>query len=174
VLSTRDGGKTWATRGNPCPTAGMWPVSVSFPDELNGWIACGGEGGAGTAAKAVIATTDGGRTWTVRAAVTLPGEPGTTGTIPFSDYMAGIAMRADGVGMAWMLRGTTVRTTDGGRTWKPMPPGEFDVVIPATGTVVTARNWLLFVWDANRGEYVLESTSDAGETWQAKSVIPQP
>jgi photosystem II stability/assembly factor-like uncharacterized protein len=149
-------------------------VSVSFPDATNGWIACAGEGGAGTAAKAVIATTDGGSSWTVRAAVTIPGEPGTTGTIPFSDYMAGIAMRPNGTGMAWMGRGTTLRTTDGGRTWVAMPPGDFDLVIASAGSAPTDRDWALVLFDGNHGQEVLETTADAGRTWQLKSVISTP
>jgi photosystem II stability/assembly factor-like uncharacterized protein len=174
VLSSQDGGMSWATQGNPCPTGGMWPVSVSFPDSLHGWIACAGEGGAGTAAKAVVGTTDGGRTWSVRAAVTLPAEPGTTGTIPFSDYLAGIAMRANGKGMAWMGRGTTLRTTDGGRTWLAMPPGDFDVVIASAGAAPTDRDWALLVFDGNRGQQLLETTANTGATWQVRSVISTP
>lgn len=127
--------------------------------------------GAGQAPKGVAETTDGGQTWTVRARVTPPSSP--VGSISISDYLDGIAMRPSGVGLAWEGRGGTLRTTDGGRTWTPMPPGGSDAgPIPAGGWAITDRDWLILLWDPNAQTTVLYATDDGGATWRVVSHVP--
>jgi photosystem II stability/assembly factor-like uncharacterized protein len=171
LLSTADGGRTWtALPASPCREIG-WLVSVSFVDRLHGWVGCAGMAGAGLAPKGVAETTDGGRTWTVRARVTPASGP--VGSISITDYLEGIAMRPSGVGLAWEGRGGTLRTTDGGRTWTPMPPGGSDAgPIPAGGWAITDRDWLILLWDPNAQTTVLYATHDGGATWRAVSHVP--
>jgi hypothetical protein len=124
------------------------------------------------AAKGVAETTDGGRTWVLRARVTPPGGPPAVGAISMADYLDGISMRPSGLGLAWEGRGGTMRTADGGGTWTPMPPGGSDAgPIPAGGWAVTDRDWLILLWDPNVQATVLYATHDGGGTWQAVSQV---
>lgn len=64
----------------------------------------------------------------------------------------------------WKRR-STVATSDAGLIWRPIPPGEFDVSLPAAGVAVDDRTWFLLIWDGNLGRSVLEMSRDAGATW---------
>jgi photosystem II stability/assembly factor-like uncharacterized protein len=172
VISTADGGRTWRMQANPCPGSIGWPVAVSFPDPLHGWIGCTANG-ASTNPKGVVATEDGGETWTVRSAVRIPGEGTSVGTIDFADYLIGLAMLSDGTGLWWGGRGTTQLTRDGGQTWVASPPGEFDAKIPSGALLLDDQQWLVAMWDGNAGQDVLEETRDAGQTWSTPS-LPAP
>lgn len=173
LLSTADGGRTWSVLpAAPCASIG-WPVTVSFASRLQGWVGCAGMGGAGEAAKGVAETTDGGRTWTMRAAAYPPGIGKDVGSISLVDYLAGISMRPSGVGLAWESRGGTLRTADGGRTWTPMPPGGTDAgPVPAGGWAVTDSDWLILLSDPNAQATVLYASHDGGRTWGTVAQVP--
>ncbi|HXX59991.1 MAG TPA: hypothetical protein VEI48_01725 [Candidatus Sulfotelmatobacter sp.] len=171
LLSTADGGRTWSSRGNPCPTGG-WPAAVSFPDAHDGWVGCTGPSAGGTAPKWVLGTTDAGTTWTVRAGVSIHGSGPSVGSIDFGDTLAGIAMRSDGVGTWWGVRGETQRTADGGRSWLAGQPGQFDVVIPASISLPTDTDWFALTWDGNAGKQVVEASHDGGRSWTTISAAP--
>lgn len=166
LLATADGGRTWTQHGNPCRQYGLAPVAVSFPDAGHGWIGCAGGAGAGTAPKAVMATVDGGKTWTVRSLVTLPGGPASVGRISFSGYLTGIAMRADGIGMQWVDRQNTFRTSDGGRTWMPIPPGSPDVATVSNAWLLADQDWFAIVFGGGDPEQKLMVSHDQGSSWQ--------
>jgi photosystem II stability/assembly factor-like uncharacterized protein len=175
VLSTTNGGRTWkALPASPCQSIG-WAVDVSFVSRTHGWVACAGGGGVGEAGKGIAETTDGGRTWTIRARAnpTATGFPADVGSMELSDYLDGISIRPSGVGLAWEGRGGTLRTTDGGRTWTDMPPGGSDAgPIPQGGQALTDRDWFILLWDGDAQATILYATRDAGTTWQAVSQIP--
>lgn len=176
VEATDDGGRTWSAPSGQEPCAGIgWPVAVSFVSPVHGWVGCAGMGGAGEASKGVAETTDGGRTWSVRASATPPvsGHSPGVGSIGMSDYLTGISMRPSGVGFAWEGRGGTLRTADGGRTWTPMPPGGTDAgPIPYGGWAVSDRDWVILLWDPNAQAVALYATHDGGGAWQMVSTIP--
>jgi len=52
-----------------------------------------------------------------------------------------------------------------------MGPGEFDVVLPTAGAVLTDSEWFLVVLDGNRGEQLLEVTHNGGQTWQTAAIL---
>jgi photosystem II stability/assembly factor-like uncharacterized protein len=160
VFRTRDGGHTWSSLGNPCPFG--WAAAVSFASPNRGWVACASEPGAGQQRKAIVETDDAGRSWSVRSEA---GIDHSVGHLFISDYVTGISMRPSEVGLMWMGRGTTAATSDSGRTWRAIPPGDFDVIIPAAGTTVDDRTWFLVAWDGNVGREVVEVSHDAGSTW---------
>jgi photosystem II stability/assembly factor-like uncharacterized protein len=179
LLSTTDGGRTWRIRPNPCILAATAPAAVSFTDARRGWVGCSGAGG-GTTPKAIMASADGGVTWTVRSSV--DGDPRTSvGTIDFADGLIGLAMLPDGSGIWWGDRGTTARTIDGGRTWTAIPLGSFDVRSIAAVALVDQRHWFAVVSgsdDPVSGGGViaerLKLSSDQGSTWTTVGLMPVP
>ncbi|HEY5486061.1 MAG TPA: YCF48-related protein [Candidatus Limnocylindrales bacterium] len=86
LVSTIDGGRTWAPGAAPCDYNGA--VSVSFVDALHGWAGCSWPAGAGQGPKGISATTDGGRTWRLVAADPLPPGP-VVGQISITGYLTG-------------------------------------------------------------------------------------
>jgi photosystem II stability/assembly factor-like uncharacterized protein len=167
LLHTSDGGATWARVGVPCPFGGV--SVVSFVTDRHGWVGCSETLGAGQEFKAVLETSDAGRTWAVRSAA---GPDRSVGAITSSDYLAGLAMRPSGIGLIWMGRGTTIRSADGGRHWESIPPGEFDAVIPAAGAVLDDRTWFLLLWNGDRGESGIVASVDSGDHWVDWPPIP--
>jgi photosystem II stability/assembly factor-like uncharacterized protein len=174
LVRTTDGGSTWEPHGISCPATTGRPIAVSFPDLEHGWVACNATFGAGNATKAILRTTDGGATWTVMASAPVPGHGKDVGQIGTNGYLAGVAMAADGVGMAWMGRGVTARTADGGRTWVNMPPGEWDVREADAGWALDDHDWLLHVSNGAGDQPALEATHDGGRRWSIVAVIPAP
>jgi hypothetical protein len=174
LLSSEDGGHNWAAIGGVCPPSTGVPAAISFPNATNGWLACDEDLGAGNAVKAILATTDRGETWEVRASLPWPGKGRVVGHLGANGYLHGLAMRASGVGMNWQGRGITEKTIDGGRTWLPTPPGDFDIVLPSAGWLLDDENWLLYVWNGIEGQATLELSTDAGASWEVVSIIPQP
>ena len=137
-LFTTDGGQTWqhATRVYP----GVGTVSmISFADQNRGFA-------VGSGVRALMKTTDGGRTWFRQDL------PIRIGLVKFFDPLNGIASSNEGV----------LTTNDGGQTWAQRPN--------ATG----AAEWFdtLRGWRINNSEVVggvirqkIERTTDGGVTW---------
>ena len=164
IIASSDGGKTWSPEPSPCPQGTGVPVALSFPAPDHGWLACNDTLGAGSATKAILRTTDG-KHWQVMASTPWPDGGQPVGRIDSSGYLIGLSMLGDGTGMFWAERGISDRTADGGRTWTGMTATSFDVVIPAFGWAVDGHDWLLYVWNGDLGRFVLEESTDGGETW---------
>jgi photosystem II stability/assembly factor-like uncharacterized protein len=167
ITLTRDGGETWEDRslgtipvreeaapertGTPL-TDDVILYAVAFPGPDHGYIA--GEFGT------VLATTDGGRTWTKQAV----GTQKTLFGIGFASAERGWAVGIDGL---------IVRTRDGGRHWE-VQRGEVEhEALEDVGFLETIKNPGLYDVDV-RGQHgvvvgdtgVLLTTADGGETWQ--------
>jgi photosystem II stability/assembly factor-like uncharacterized protein len=168
---TTDGGVTWeARRTPPCASIGG-PVAVSFVSATHGWVGCQLLYGAGSADKGIVETTDAGATWRVRS-LSAFGKP-PVGTISESDYLTGISMRPDGLGLAWEARGGTLRTADGGTTWATMPPGGTDAgPLPYGGSAATDRDWFVVLWDGDLQATALWASHDSGIHWRSLSAVP--
>ncbi|HEV2005044.1 MAG TPA: hypothetical protein VGQ85_00390, partial [Candidatus Limnocylindrales bacterium] len=175
VFHSNDGGRTWTEiAAAPCSSIGR-PVAVSFVGMLHGWVGCSGFLGAGQGGKGIVETEDGGRTWTVRARTDPSGQQVDVGSIPTSDYLVGISMRASGVGIAWESRGGTLRTTDRGRTWTAIPPGGSDAgPLPLGACTGSDRDWFVVMWDGTLQATALWASHDAGSTWTSVSQVPPP
>jgi photosystem II stability/assembly factor-like uncharacterized protein len=165
VFATSDGGRTWTPLRPPCDVGAA--AAVSFASPMRGWVACGGEPGAGQQSKSILETDDAGQTWTVRSEA----NGRAVGTLTSSDYVAGLAMRPSGTGLLWMTRGTTLRTTDAGRTWTAIPPGVFDVTLPHGGFALDDQRWWLIVWNGDVGRQALEASTDGGTTWDVLATL---
>jgi photosystem II stability/assembly factor-like uncharacterized protein len=174
---TTDGGQTWSgSPKQPCPAVTGQLVGVSFVDTKRGWVACSGDStGTEQLRKAVVGTTDGGRTWTVLASayVTTP----DVGSIPGTGLILGLSMRPNGTGLFVMLISAvdgTWRTADGGRTWTDVRIGANQGDYGAlAASLVDDRNWWLLLEGSEQALELAQST-DAGKTWHMISTLPPP
>jgi photosystem II stability/assembly factor-like uncharacterized protein len=154
-VKTVDGGRTWTSRGLGDLTGGL--VDVTFLDDRTGF-AVGGYGDGSTDAQqrasrvVVLATTDGGESWSVRHLGDRAGERGWKAQ--FVDVTTG-HVSIEGPTAA----GSVLRTTDGGRTWERRMVAS-GVSLEGIGFVSPERGW------AGSGR-TLYGTRDGGSTWQA-------
>jgi photosystem II stability/assembly factor-like uncharacterized protein len=107
VLRSEDGGDTWQRGEVP-----IWGriTGLTFVDAERGWAAAEDWGADGdTPHGAILATSDGGRTW----------EPQATSEA----VLTTISMDASGSGWAFGASGTALATRDGGATWQTVDCG---------------------------------------------------
>jgi len=111
ILRTEDGGQTWTLLS--CSTEATLR-SISFVSEDEGWIGGGGTREySGASEGVVLATDDGGETWSIVCEQRLP----SLRSIKFFSDVEGIA-----VGDSTDRHPSgLVSTSDGGRTWTPVP-----------------------------------------------------
>jgi photosystem II stability/assembly factor-like uncharacterized protein len=140
VLGTADGGRTWKSLGFTPLAADR----LQFLDDRHGFAVstCRSTPCADTA---VLATTDGGATWRVRSS---------------SAALYGVDFVSPDDGWAAAAGGGLVRSTDGGRTWSPVP-----APVPG-GCKLTAVNFPTPAegWAGGDGPCLLQ-TADGGRTW---------
>lgn len=150
LLRTTDGGRswqklhTWDTRR----TFGHWQSStLRFADGRHGWIVAPAHG-----EEAIIATSDGGRTWPIHSHAPPPS--------PHQIYVYD-ASHLWGAGAYWMESesgGALTASVDGGRFWQEVPSlpsqpyGDVFFQTPEMGWVST-RDGVL-------------ATTDGGDSWQ--------
>jgi photosystem II stability/assembly factor-like uncharacterized protein len=153
-MKTTDGGQTWARQTTPTQFGNVksYPVIVHFFNANEGVvfgdpIVDGGPFEAYT-------TTNGGTTWTT---VTIP---------PISNSRE----EADNVyavigNTIWCgtFQGRVLRSTDKGLSWTIAPTGLTDGI--QSLAFVDAQNGLASYFNFDRGERLLERTSDGGLTW---------
>lgn len=156
LLLTGNGGATWRA-ATPPDMALDGPVSVTFLDAHNGWLA------AMAAAPGVVtlaATTDGGERWQLRdlrlfAPTDPAGNAGQLG-LHWLDRMTGWLVVRQATSSNFN-RGTLFATHDGGATWqaRSLPGGEAVVFVSA-----------MLGWSAGgpNGD-TLYRTDDGGRTW---------
>ena len=151
LLRTDDGGQTWALQDRVC-ARGMEPIAVSFVDPRHGWLACLGEAGTAMAPKTILATRDGGRSWSVRANA---GWRGTgVGSIPMVGVLEGMSMAKGGHGLTWSVYNTP-RTTDGGRTWHEVRG--FGSAMSMVAASLIDGAWYALTWSGDSGQQLLVS-----------------
>ncbi len=127
LYHTTDGGATWQTTTvatgytNGIP---VHPGAVSFVDAVHGWLMVSPEHGMNSEPGELLATNDGGKTWTE---VTHDGP--NPGDMPFGGSIL-FTSTTDG----WLVGSQTsttqdylYRTTDGGKTWNKV-----DLPVPAS------------------------------------------
>ena len=135
IVTVRDGGRrytelpdpTWM--GQPCFPAGLAAAGNSW------WLICLGGAAAGSSTKALLHTTDGGRTWTIASQVTSLTAPPQPGAITREEPDALVAASPTRLWLA-ALNNLFV-SNDGGARWSwvrgPNPQGypvSFDVLSP--------------------------------------------
>lgn len=163
VRRTTDG-ETWVDIGDNLPEA--QPFEFAFASSgtctaaqggKRAWIVTGGTGDA-----RVIATTDGGESWTPYPTPIVQGAPeGASGifTIDFRDPQRGILAGGDLVREAEVLP-NVARSTDGGATWELVTPFPFGTVF---GLSYVGKSGQPAVFAVARGGVAW--SPDEGDTW---------
>ena len=138
VFSTEDGGKNWRSvtiqQATYKLTPDYWPTQVYFADRKHGWILWH-YAVMNTRANALLATSDGGRTWK-----RLPDPPGP-GPLDFSSAHLGwmIGGHDGGAGIFVVERDQLWTTRDGGGHWAALP-----VQMPPSSTSPDSTGYIDF------------------------------
>ncbi|MDB5083414.1 MAG: hypothetical protein JWN30_300, partial [Bacilli bacterium] len=167
-LVTSNNGQTWEEQAYQqpsfaqaaCGTDTFVNHSASSPSQI--WSLCTGQPGAGQMGKRIVSSTDGGKTWTIRANVNPAG--GSSNGLSVSGYPAGIDFLANGRGWLWESRGFSYYTTDGGQNWTPFT----NLTQPESKearsmSLIDDQHGYALLWDNNR--YRLMFTADGGRSW---------
>jgi len=163
VIRTTDG-ETWQDIGDNLPAAQEGEFAFASSGTCTaaqggkrGWIGTGGLGDA-----RILATTDGGDTWTAYSTPIVQGDPGGGSgifTIDFRDPHRGILAGGDLVREAEVLP-NVARTDDGGATWELATPFPFGTVF---GLSYVNKSGLPAVFAVARGGVAW--SPDEGDTW---------
>jgi photosystem II stability/assembly factor-like uncharacterized protein len=117
LLTSRDAGSHWTQRNAPtwrhnsCDIVAA--LTASAPRTL--WLLCLGGAAAGSSTKALLRSTDGGRTWSTMSAVTSLARRTPAGSIPVEEPSA---LAAGSRTRLWLsLTNGFAESNDGGRYW---------------------------------------------------------
>lgn len=170
---TRDGGRTWEKLTLAAPDfTDRGPAGLfSFVDANTGFTLYGSQPGAGSQAKRLYRTDDGGRTWKLIAQVHIGGGgPAGPGTLPGSGYVGDLFFLDATHGWMGTYRGTLWATADGGITWKGVGLEAEQFVSQADFTTTSSGFADLQVG----GGVILLGTEDGGRTWTQRYPAPAP
>ncbi|MFZ3078886.1 MAG: hypothetical protein WA109_04295 [Bellilinea sp.] len=175
---TSDGGASWKRYDVPFGAGTM-----SFVDNVNGWIMVGLGAGAGSQAIAIFATRNGGATWTETYRRD-SGEPEPAGEIPLSGSKQGITFRD--LQHGWVAGSVPAdnvvylyATQNGGVNFQqqdiPMPTGITTAMLSLEAPIFYTTSdgvlpVLLFTPDASAT--VFYATDDGGLSWTPTSPVP--
>jgi hypothetical protein len=143
LVSSTDGGASWQARRSPAGPGRLCTAdtSITAAGAGNWWLLCAGGFAAGSSTKALLHTTDAGRTWTTTAAVaslTLPARPGS---LPRDD--AG-TLAAGSAGQLWLASvNSFAQSTDGGVTWTQVAGVRPQGAIGSLDVHSASQAWLL-------------------------------
>ncbi len=172
---TADGGQTWTARADPCPSYFDTGEQIAASGTIDLWVICASQASAGTQAKALYRSSNGGMQWTLAAAANAPVLTGGTilaaaGGLPTEGYVTPYSLGHENLAVltatdAWLFpdRSAVYDTTDGGRTWGVVAGlSKAGLVAGGTGNVVFADATHGWVCETGTG---LWRTTD-GRTWQ--------
>ncbi len=69
---TADGGRTWGSRSDPCPSYFDFGEQIAASGTEDLWMVCASQASAGSQAKALYRSSDGGEHWSLAAAANAP------------------------------------------------------------------------------------------------------
>ncbi len=172
-VRTSDGGSTWTPIPSPCDGLDFGPIrAVAFRSTTSGMVVCALTLGAGGEFHAVLATTDGGAHWKLRASTDGTAKSRPVGRLLYGGYIGGIVEASDGA--AWMagIRMAPQASSDGGRTWTSLHLGDPDVNLVKAAWPLDATHGYAVMWHANRQATLLEVTTDGGRHWKVRASWP--
>ena len=167
-MKTTDGGRTWRRVGAPCRKGWggyAWSAAISFVSPRRGWVLCKGQPSGGGQSKALYLTTDGGSRWKRLFNAFFEPRRVRLGTL-HSGYASGMSFTRRGRGLIWSERGSTLRTSDGGRHWRPTAATSPEVREAYSGWQVNDRVGFLLLRDDDRDDWELLRTVDGGRSWR--------
>ena len=138
-----------ASAGAGARQAAYHVVAADFVDRNVGWVAALFPSGD----YAILRTADGARTWT--RGLTVPGDSHPI-FMKFFDRSTGVFAL---LGTSPLLR----RTTDGGKTWSPLPVLDSTSAVDSWSFVDSTHGWMLA--DSPSREARLYRTEDGGRSW---------
>ncbi len=126
---TADGGRSWSVRPDPCPSFFDFGEQIAASGSNDLWMVCASQASAGSQAKALYRSADGGEHWRLAASGDAPllsgGRAlGAGGGLPVSGYVTPYSLGHENLAVltptdAWLFpdRAGVFETTDGGKTW---------------------------------------------------------
>jgi len=163
LLVTRDGGRTWTERRQPCSGDAVGFKGPSIPNWLASgtlWLVCVGQGGAGSETLELHTSVDGGEHFTLQARAPLPGGGEPVGRFGGPGHITGFAAVSDRRAFMSFGYGFTV-TGDGGHNWRSLRHLPRQPTGGVSELDVDGRDRYLAV-----AEHGLWKSSDAGATWR--------
>ncbi len=162
LLTTADGGQTWAQQATPCPMPNPDVYLMANAPDGTTWLSCSGEPAMGSMLKSVMRSANGGRTWTVEASCA---QGPSCGDLAYG-YLGGLAGLSAATAVINGARGSFLITHDGGVTWTQSTLPETDHSTPSSGLdFVNAREGWVVVGDQYYGSS-LWRTIDGGNSWR--------
>lgn len=148
ILHTGDGGQTWVQLNSP----GLALIrQLAFADDLHGWTLVSADDGSGKNRFSIMATADGGHTWSQQWSQEAQ-QDGRFYRMQFFNGSQGLVQLGE----------TILVTADGGGSWeqRPGPQGaaSFSFASPQEG------------WAAGGGS--IWRTADGGATWTSQWIMP--
>jgi photosystem II stability/assembly factor-like uncharacterized protein len=175
VEETRDGGRTWTPRMNPCPPPEYGQVAaLSFATATTGWAVCGTQATGGYEGKEVWETRDGGTHWQLEARTHPIGPPEPklqVGHIAGHGYPTGIVFMPDGHGWLLQSRGFMLTTVDGGHTWTPSHITKPDTIAATSADLLTDNVGYVLLRGCN---VQLDRTTNGGKSWTTVNTWKSP
>ena len=148
ILHTSDGGQNWVQLNSP----GLSVQQLAFTDAQHGWAMLTADAGNNSTHCAIMATLDGGQTWTQQLEKDVQLQDQRLYRIQFLDASNGFALLGD----------SFAATVDGGADWvqRLMAQGmsSFSFASPLEGWATGANS----VWH----------TADGGSTWTKQWTVP--
>jgi photosystem II stability/assembly factor-like uncharacterized protein len=162
---TRDGGRTWTARVDPCSGDFGMAAALSFASSSRGWRVCVTQASTGFQGKAIWQTNDAGTHWRLESRTHPIGPPKPKqqlGNLPGFGYPIGAVSLADGHGWLLQDRGQTLITNDGGHTWQSLAITKPDTIAGQSATLLSDKLGFVLL----RGCKVrLVRTTNGGSSW---------
>jgi photosystem II stability/assembly factor-like uncharacterized protein len=165
IFATTDGGATWQTQYSPTysypgvisPSAG----AIAFANASDGWAVGRRWINSTTAEGSILATTNGGATWSVQS---VPTGASDLQDVAFANASDGWAV---GHSSSTTAGGIILATTDGGATWvaQTVPAGPY--ALWHVACTDTSHCWAVG-YNTNTNEAVFLATTNGGTTWALK------
>jgi hypothetical protein len=157
LWASHDGGETWQRETAPCPIPGLTSGTLAAWSATGLVLVCGGQPGAGSQAKTIYASTDGGARW--QLTTRMPMGPGYVASLAAADRDT------------WVLAEGRIPsmeiTRDGGRSWRPVTfRGQVDDGVEGWGYVgfTDPTQAVAVPWTLNGS--VLAVTNNDARTWR--------